>query len=40
MTKHSADAVATGGLFFVEGCRVTVAPMPGQATGVVAWMKF
>jgi len=35
-----AAAVTTGVLFFVEGRPVTVAPMAGQSTGMLARMEF
>jgi hypothetical protein len=36
----AAAAVTAGVLFFVEGPRVSVAPMTGEATGVVARMAY
>ena len=36
----AAAAVTTGVLFFVEGKPVAVAPMVGQATGVLAAMAY
>jgi hypothetical protein len=35
-----AAAVTTGVLFFVEGRSVAVAPMAGEATGMLARMEF
>jgi hypothetical protein len=35
-----AAAVSTGILFFIEGRPVAVAPMAGEATGMLARMEF
>jgi hypothetical protein len=35
-----ASAVTTGVLFFVEGRPVTVAPLAGQATGILASVRY